>query len=102
MIAKTAVEFKVEGVRERLTNLEQWLARAAQHATGEHEVEGHLFREMLAMGAQLLGAFSKLVGPGDSGEEVAVQEGHTVKRRLCAFLEGNLHRMRYGEYLCAG
>ena len=80
MIAKTAVEFKVEGVRERLTNLEQWLARAAQRATGEHEVEGHLFREMLALGAQLLGAFLKLVGPGDLGKEVTVEKGRTVKR----------------------
>ena len=50
-------------------------------------MEGHLFREMLALGAQLLGAFFKLVGPGDLGEEVALEEGHTVKRwpeRACA------------------
>lgn len=80
MIAKTAVEFKVDGVRERLINLEQWLAQAAQQGRGEHEVEGHLFREMLALGAQLLGAFLKLVGPGDLGEEVALEEGRTVKR----------------------
>jgi hypothetical protein len=80
MIAQTAVEFKVEGVRERLINLEQWLARAAQQGMGEHEVEGHLFREMLALGAQLLGAFLKLVGPGDLGEEITLAEGGTVKR----------------------
>jgi len=80
MIAKTAVEFKVEGVRERLINLEQWLAQAAQQGMGEHEVEGHLFREMLALGAQLLGAFLKLVGPGDLGKEVVLEEGRTVKR----------------------
>jgi hypothetical protein len=80
MIAKIAVEFKVEAVRERLAQLEQWLAKAAQQGTAEHEVEAHLFREMLALGAQLLGAFLKLVGPGDLGEEVALEKGRTVKR----------------------
>ena len=104
MIAKTAVEFKVEGVRERLTNLEQWLAQAAQQGMGEHEVEGHLFREMLALGAQLLGAFLKLVGPGDLGEEVALEEGRTVKRwpeqharrLLTVFGEFSIPRWVYG------
>jgi hypothetical protein len=80
MIAKSAVEFKVEGVRERLIGLEQWLAQAAQHGVGEHEVEGHLFREMLALGGQLLGAFLTLVGPGDLGEEIVLEDGRTVKR----------------------
>ena len=74
MVAKTTVEFKVEGVRERLTELEYWLANAAQQGTAEHEVERHLFREMLALGAQLLGAFLKMVGPGDLGEEVTLAE----------------------------
>jgi len=45
-----------------LLKLEQWLARAAQQGMGEHEVEGHLFREMLALGAQLLGAFLETGG----------------------------------------
>ena len=80
MIAETAVEFKVDGVRDRLVNLEQWLVRAAEQGTGEHEVERHLFQEMLALGAQLLGAFFKLVGPGDLGEEVVLEGGQTVKR----------------------
>ena len=80
MVAKTTVEFEVEGVRERLTQLESWLANAAQQGTAEHEVERHLFREMLALGAQLLGAFLKLVGPGDLGEEVVLENERTVKR----------------------
>lgn len=104
MIAKTAVEFKVEGVRERLINLEQWLVRAAREGTGEHEVEGHLFREMLALGGELLGAFLKLVGPGDLGKEVALEEGRTVKRwpeqqarrLLTVFGELSITRCVYG------
>ena len=34
MIAETAVEFKVDGVREQLDELEQWLAQAAQQGDG--------------------------------------------------------------------
>jgi hypothetical protein len=104
MIADTAVEFKVDGIRERLTNLEQWLAVAAQQGKGEHEVEGHLFREMLALGKQLLGAFLKLAGPGDLGETVMLKEGHTVKRLpeqharrlLTVFGEFSITRWVYG------
>jgi hypothetical protein len=93
MIAKTAVEFKVDGVREQLTELEHWLAQAAQQGVGEHEVEGRLFREMLALGGRLLGAFVKLVGPGDLGEEVTLEEGRTVSFTFllyCSTLQ--LHR----------
>jgi hypothetical protein len=80
MIANSALEFKVDGVREQLTMLEHWLAQAARQGVGEHEVERHLFREMLALGGQLLGAFLKLVGPGDLGEEVMLEKGHSAKR----------------------
>lgn len=104
MVAKTTVEFKVEGVRERLTKLEYWLANAAQQGTAEHEVERHLFREMLALGAQLLDAFLKLVGPGDLGEEVALKKGKTVnrwpeqsvRRLLTVFGEFSIARWVYG------
>lgn len=104
MIAKTAVDFKVDGVRERLTNLEKWLAQAAHQGMGEHEVEGHLFREMLALGAQLLGAFLKLVGPGDLGKEVALEGGRTAmrwpeehtRRLLTVFGEFAITRWVYG------
>jgi hypothetical protein len=104
MVAETTVEFKVDGVRERLTELEQWLLNAAQQGKGEHTVEGHLFREMLALGAQLLGAFLKLVGPGDVGEEVVLEEGQLVRRwpeqrarrLLTVFGEFSITRWVYG------
>ena len=69
-MTKTTVEFKVQGVRERLTALECWLADAAQQGTAEHEVERHIFREMLALGAQLLGAFLNLVGPAQGARPI--------------------------------
>jgi hypothetical protein len=104
MVAKTTVEFKVEGVRERLTALECWVANAAREGTAEHEVERHLFQEMLALGAQLLGAFLKLVGPGDLGEVVVLGKERTVKRwpeqsvrrLLTVFGEFSITRWVYG------
>ena len=50
MFAERVVEFKVEGVREDLVQMEQWLAEAAQQGTAAHEVERHVFRQMLALG----------------------------------------------------
>ena len=97
MVAKIAVEFKVEAVRERLAELEEWLAKAAQQGTAEHEVERYLFGEMLALGGQLLGAFLNLVGPGDLGEEVVLNEGHVAERGTHATLleEGELYARIY-------
>jgi len=80
MLAERVVEFKVEGVREDLVQMEQWLAEAAQQGTVAHEVERHVFRQMLALGHKLLGAFLKVVGPGDLGEEATLEEGHAVTR----------------------
>lgn len=96
MVAKTTVEFKVEGVRERLTELESWLANAAQQGTGEHVVERRLFQEMLALGTQLLEAFLKLVGPGDLGEEIVLEDGRCIKR----WPEQHLRRLLtvFGEF----
>jgi hypothetical protein len=56
------------------------MAKAVQEGTAAHEVEQHLFREMLALGHKLFGDFLASVGPGDLGEVVALGEGQMVKR----------------------
>lgn len=68
----------------------------AKQGTAEHEVEGHLFPEMLALGAQLLAAFLKLVGSGDLGKEVSLKDGRTMKR----FAEQHERRLLtvFGEF----
>ena len=50
MFVPTPVEFKVEGVREQMLELHEWLARAGRTGTAAHEVERHLLRQMLALG----------------------------------------------------
>ena len=63
MFTEATLEFKVQGVREELAGLEQWLAKAAQEGTAAHEVERHLFRQVLALGANLRTGSRCGVGP---------------------------------------
>jgi hypothetical protein len=73
-------ECNVESALKQLIALGQWLATAAAAGTAEHQVERHLFKQMLAMGAELLGEFFKSVGPGDLGQAVTLNNGDVVKR----------------------
>src|SRR6185437_5188825 len=70
----------VESVLTKVVELGQWLTAAAAGGTAEHLVEGHLFKEMLAMGAKLLGEFFKSVGPGDLGPTVELKNGDVARR----------------------
>jgi hypothetical protein len=104
MFTEATLEFKVQGVRDELAVLEQWLARAARDGTAAHEVERHVFRQVLALGAKLFGAFLVLVGPGDLGESIRLENGTTVRRwpeqrtrrLLTVFGEFSIQRWVYG------
>src|SRR5438105_11929112 len=80
MFAKAVAECNVDAARRQLAELEQWVARAAREGTAAHEVESHLFRRMLALGAELFGAFLRSVGPGDLGPAVTLEDGRAVRR----------------------
>jgi hypothetical protein len=75
-----AVERQLPEVQARLDALLQWIARSAQNGTSAHEVERGLFDELLALGLTLFQAFVKLVGPGDFGETVTLDDGRPVQR----------------------
>ena len=104
MFTPTAMECKVENVHKQLDELEQWLGRAAREGTAEHEVERHLFQEVLEMGAKLLGSFLRGVGAGDVGPTFTLASGHTVtrwpepqgRRLLSVFGEFTIQRHVYG------
>ncbi len=104
MFAKASTEFKIESAMNRLIGLEQWLSEAARSGTAEHVVERHLFNEMLAMGHTLLGRFFELVGPGDHGPTLTVENGAAMNRWLDAqcrrlvtvFGEFSISRFVYG------
>lgn len=72
-----------------LGELRTYLRGAARDGTALHKVEHAVWREMLKLGATLLGQFLKLVGPGDLGETITLPDG-----RVCQRLEA-LHARRY-------
>ena len=97
-----------EGKRQMQAQLEKlWrdVENFVQEGTAVHQVERHLFREVLALGFALLGYFFRLLGSGDQGEQVVLEDGRVlrrlegtrVRRYLSVFGEFLLSRYVYGE-----
>ena len=92
-------------MRERLEELWREMEAFARAGAAAHEVERHLFREVLRLGFLLLGYFFKLLGPGDQGERVELEDGRALKRLdgmrtrryWSVFGEFELSRHVYGE-----
>ncbi len=80
MFAKVLAECNVEAARTRFSGLEQFIARAAREGTAAHVVELDLFREILALGAELFGEFLRLTGTGDKGPTATLDNGQEVIR----------------------
>jgi hypothetical protein len=80
MFAKPASEFNVESSIMQLIELGRWLANAAQSGTAEHVVERYVFSQILAIGKTALGEFFKMIGPGDLGKTVTLDNGDVVNR----------------------
>ena len=89
----------------QLEELWQEMEAFARTGTAVHEVERHLFRKILRLGFALLGYFFKLLGPGDQGEQVDLEDGRVLRRLegirarryLSVFGEFELRRTVYGE-----
>jgi hypothetical protein len=56
------------------------LLDSARHASAAHEVERGLFHRLLQLGATLFAAFLDLIGPGDLGEPLPLEDGRTLRR----------------------
>ncbi len=76
----SSVEWLLPQVQPHLESLVASLHQAALDGTAAHEVERSLFCRLLQLGYLLFGSFLKLVGPGDLGEDVPLQDGRTVAR----------------------
>lgn len=72
-----------------LDELRSYLHDAAHEGTALHAVEHAVWREVLKLGATLLGQFFELVGPGDLGESITLPDG-----RVCQRLDA-VHERRY-------
>ncbi len=86
-------------MHDQMDRLWQQLEVFAQEGTAVHQVERHLFRELLKLGFELLGYFFKQLGPGDQGSWVKLPDGRVLK---C--LEGVRERRYqsvFGEFVLA-
>ena len=77
---RDSVEWQVAEARVQLGFLEQWLAESAKQGIAAHEVERGLFDGVLRIGRALFDAFLRLVGPGDLGESITLDNGRVVPR----------------------
>jgi hypothetical protein len=75
-----SVERRLPEVQGQLDAILKWVYESAQNGCSAHEFERGLFKEMLSLGMLLFKTFLKLVGPGDFGETVELDNGRSVRR----------------------
>jgi hypothetical protein len=99
------LEWQVSEARTELGSLEQFIVEAAVEGISAHEVERNVFDGVLRIGFALFGRFLKLVGAGDLGEMVTLDDGRTVprlkeqhvRRLLTVFGSFNISRWVYAQ-----
>lgn len=91
------VERQVPDVRDELAALEWFVEQSAHDGKPAHEVERGLFDQLLALGHRLFQGFLDLVGPGNFGPSVTLDDQRVVQR------SGEQHERRlktvFGEFL---
>ena len=75
-----SVEWHLPEAHGQLVALEQWIHQSAQDGSSAHVLERGLFQRVLELGATLFQAFLKLVGPGDFGVTVTLDDERQVHR----------------------
>jgi hypothetical protein len=92
-----SVEWQLPEAHGKLDAILKWVLQSAQNGCSAHEFERGLFNEMLSLGMILFQAFLKLVGPGDFGKTVELDNGRLVHR------SENQHSRRlltvFGEFI---
>ena len=71
---------RLDDVAGKVNALLQWVRNSAQEGTAAHEVERELFNQLLQLGKTLFQGFLDLVGPGDFGPQVTLDDGRLVQR----------------------
>jgi hypothetical protein len=98
-------ENALANLHAEVDSLHQWIQQAATDGSAAHVVERKLFDKMLALGRTLFQGFLQLVGPGDFGEEIMLDNGRVVhrsadqhqRRLLTVFGEFMLSRWVYAQ-----
>jgi hypothetical protein len=74
------LERQLPEIHAQLDALLQWICQSAHDGSSAHVVERGLFERVLDLGASLFRTFLKLVGPGDFGATVPLDDGRLVQR----------------------
>src|SRR5580765_773584 len=77
---ETLSERQLDGLTGEVDALAQWMCNAAQEGMAAHEVERGLFDRLLHLGKTLFQGFLAMVGPGDFGQDVTLDNGRVVHR----------------------
>jgi hypothetical protein len=80
ILARETQGFKSEALLGQFQVLLERVQRRAHEGTAIHQVEGALFRDLLAMGLTILGEFVRIQGSGDQGATTTLPEGRTLNR----------------------
>ena len=83
------IKAEQQGLLEKMREMVGFLSSAVEKGEAAHEVEEGLWRRVLALGRQAFGTYLDLVGDGDAGERVRLQDGREVRRLA------KLHRRAY-------
>jgi hypothetical protein len=75
-----SIEWQLPDVHAQLDALLEWVCESAQDGSSAYDVERGLFERVLELGKMLFQTFLKLVGPGDFGEAVTLDDGRLVHR----------------------
>ena len=71
---------KKQGLMEKMQEMVDFLQSAFQEGQAAHEVETGLWQRILGVGRQAFGSYLDLLGDGDEGDQVCLQDGRTVRR----------------------
>ena len=80
MISRTEAEHKFDQVTDLVGELSRYVREAARDGKPIHEVERHIWDDLLKIGHSALGQFIDAQGIGDLGETFTMSNGQVVKR----------------------
>lgn len=80
IVNQASAQGKTESVEDVVSQLQGFIRMAAETGSAAHEVERELCKRLLQLGWLLLQQFFALLGDGDEGESVELEEGRLVKR----------------------
>jgi hypothetical protein len=80
MVPAPAMDCNIKALHEQLDEIIDKVRGDARDGASAHAAEANVFKFILAMGHKLFELFLTMVGPGDLGEILVLEDGRQVKR----------------------